>query len=128
MLGREVNHLPKDIALVYNEIRDSIKNNCYTSSILLGRKLIMHLSANKAGTKANSNFKQHINALKNNGYIPPNADKLLEFIRNLGNEQNHQIVIGEATSSRKMLKFIEVLLIFIYEMPKEFADDDDEKT
>jgi hypothetical protein len=115
-LGREIEHLPDDIQEVYDEIRDCIKVNCNTAAILLGRKLLMHLAVNKAESKVDNNFKQHMNNLKNKGFVPPNGNKLVEFIRDIGNEHNHQIIIGEYEQAEKMLRFIEMLLLFMYEM------------
>lgn len=122
-LGREIDNLPDDVQEVYDEIRDSIKSNCNTAAILLGRKLLMHLSVNKADSKANANFKTHIEQLQTKGYVPPGGDKLLEFIRELGNEQNHQIKIGDPDDAEKMLKFIEMMLLFMYEMNGFFEEE-----
>ncbi len=121
-LGKEIENLPDDVSEVYDEIRDCIKNNCNTAAIMLGRKLIMHLSVNKAEAKANDAFVKHIEHLKSTGYVPPNGYKLLEFIKNLGNQQNHEIVIGDPDEAEKMLKFIEVLLLFMYEVEGYFDE------
>ncbi|MGQ2985493.1 DUF4145 domain-containing protein [Flavobacterium sp.] len=122
MSGRDIDHLPEDVDEVYNEIRDCIKHGCYTASIMLGRKLIMHVSVNKAEANAKDTFQNHISHLKEKGYIPPNAEKLFDFIRKLGNEQNHEIVIGDPDDAEKMLRFIEMILLFIYEMPNSFEE------
>lgn len=119
MLGRDIKNLPDTVSDTYGEIRNSIKDSSYTGAILLGRKLIMHLAVDIAKAKEGESFVQYVDHLKKSGYIPPNGDKILTFIKNIGNEKNHEIKIGTKDEAEKMLKFIEVLLIFIYEFPVE---------
>ena len=121
-LGREIKKLPPDISQIYNEVRDSIKNRNFTGAELLGRKLIMHLAVDKAGAPSGRSFMEYVQHLKDSGYIPPNGDKWLEYVRKLGNEQNHEIKIGKSENCEKLLKFVEILLIFIYEFSGEFDD------
>ena len=82
----------------------------------------MHLAVNVAGAKEGEKFVQYIEHLKKSGYIPPNGDKILKYIKDLGNEKNHEIKIGTKEEAEKIIKFIEALLIFIYEFPSEFQD------
>ena len=125
MLGREINNLPENIKSVYGEIREDIKNNSFTSALLLGRKLIMHIAVDIAKAIEGLSFVKYIEHLKNSGYISPNGDKCLEYIRELGNEKNHEIKIGtEEEEAKRILKFIEILLIFMYEFPEEFNKEE----
>jgi hypothetical protein len=122
ILGRHINNLPTDVEQIYKEIRDSIKNASYTGALLLGRKLIMHLAVSVAGAKEGETFTAYVEHLKKSGYIPPSGDKILKYIKDLGNEKNHELKIGVKEENEKMLKFIEGLLIFIYEFPAEFEE------
>jgi hypothetical protein len=63
--------------------------------------------------------------LQSAGYIPPNGKAWIDYVKKLGNEKNHEIKIGTAEESSKILKFIEVLLIFIYEFAQETGGDKD---
>ncbi len=119
LLGRRIKKLPPDIKIIYTEIQKSIQNNCFTSAVLLGRKLIMHIAVNVAKAKEGENFIDYIEHLKKVGYVPPNTDEWLEYMRKLGNEKNHEIKIGKSEEAKKILNFIEMLLIFIY----EFSND-----
>jgi hypothetical protein len=123
-MGRQINQLPENIATIYSEIRDSIKNGAYSGSILLSRKLIMHLAVEKAQANERDSFVNYITALKDAHYIPPNGEKMLDFIRNLGNDQTHEIRVGNLDEATKVLKFVESLLIFMIEMPAEFEGKD----
>lgn len=119
VLGRNVESLPNDVAQIYEEIRDSIKCKSYTAAVLLSRKLIMHLSVNIAGAKEGLSFVEYVNYLGEARFIPPNGNEILDYIRKLGNEKNHELKIGTNEESVKILKFIEILLIFMYEFPLE---------
>jgi hypothetical protein len=94
IIGRNIDHLPKDVGEIYKEMREDVKNASYTSAILLGRKLIMHLAVDVAKAEEGEKFVKYIEHLKLSGYIPPNGDKALEYMKNLGNEKNHEIKIG----------------------------------
>lgn len=122
LLGRNIEKLPEDISEIYKEIRESIKVSNYTAAELLARKLIMHLAVNTAKAKEGETFVQYIEHLKSEGYIPPNGLAWIKYAKDLGNEKNHEIKIGNAEDSSKLLKFIEVLLIFIYEFAPEIKE------
>lgn len=122
LLGKPIRNLPVDVESIYSEIRESVKVSNYTSAVLLGRKLIMHIAVTTAGAEEGKTFKQYVQHLSSSHYIPPNADKLLEYIRELGNEKNHEIKIGLKEEAERILKFIEALLYFVYELEEEFSD------
>lgn len=122
ILGRNIKALPEDVEKIYKEIRGSIKDSLYTGALLLGRKLIMHLAVDIAGADEGKTFVAYIEHLEKSGYIPPTGDKVLTYMKDRGNEKNHQITIGTKEEAEKMLKFVEVLLIFMYETPAAFPD------
>jgi len=119
MLGRDIKNLPNDIEEVYREIRENIKNQSFTSAVLLGRKLIMHIAVDIANAKEGESFVAYIGYLKKSKYIPPNASKLLDYLRKLGNEKNHEINLANSEEANKILSFIEALLYFVYELGEE---------
>ncbi|MBI5356669.1 DUF4145 domain-containing protein [Candidatus Collierbacteria bacterium] len=122
MLGKTILNLPIGIERIYYEIRESMKNDCYTAAILLGRKLIMHIAVDVAQAKEGESFKDYIKHLASSNYIPPNAGRLLEYLKNIGNEKNHEIKIGEQEEATGILKFIEALLYFIYEIGEKLDE------
>lgn len=125
LLGRNIENLPSDISEIYREIRDSIKVGNYTAAQLLGRKLIMHLAVSVAGAKEGETFVQYVEHLKSANYIPPNGETWINYVKELGNEKNHEIKIGKIDEAKSILKFIEVLLIFIYEFGEKIKEEKD---
>jgi len=119
LLGRNIENLPSDIAEIYREIRESIKVSNFTAAQLLGRKMIMHLAVSVAEAKEGETFVQYVEHLKKTGYVPPNGEAWINYVKEMGNEKNHEIKVGNVDEASKILKFIEVLLIFIYEFAQE---------
>jgi len=122
LIGRIISNLPEDIEIIYKEIKEDVKNSSYTSAVLMGRKLIMHIAVDIAKAKEGLTFVEYIEHLKQSGHIPPNTDQWLEYMRQIGNEKNHEIKIGKKEEAERILKFVEMLLIFIYEFPAEFEE------
>jgi hypothetical protein len=123
LIGREIKHLPSDIETIYKEMRENLKNSAFTSTISLGRKLIMHLAVNVAEAPEGETFVKYVEYLKTSGYIPPNGINALDYMRKLGNEKNHELKVGTKDEAEKVIKFIEMLLIFMYEIPSEFQNE-----
>lgn len=123
LLGRNILHLPDNVADIYKEMREDLKNVSYTSTVLLGRKLIMHLAVDVANAQEGESFIKYVEHLRDSGFIPPNGGKILEYMKKLGNEKNHELKIGTKEEAEKIIKFIEMLLIFMYEVPNEFPQE-----
>ncbi len=123
MYGREVKGLPENIQMLYDECRTNYSNKCYTSSQMIARTLLMHIAVEQ-GAKEGETFAKYIDYLENNGFIPPNGKKWVDFIRKSGNVANHQIVIKEKEETEKVITFLSSLLLFIYELPNEMSEGD----
>lgn len=117
VLGREIQHLPHDIDAVYRECRKSAAQGAYTASVMLCRKLLMHIAVD-LGAKKNQGFTYYVEYLASNGYVPPNGKPWVDHIKDLGNEANHEIRLMTAEEAHRLLTFVEMLLIFLYEFPK----------
>lgn len=116
-LGIQINHI-KDVEIekLYDEADSCYSVGSYTASIMCCRKLLMSIAvANGAAEK--KNFITYVNYLNKEGYIPPNGRAWVDSIRKLGNEANHEIKLRTEAEASLMIKFIEMLLRFIYEMP-----------
>jgi hypothetical protein len=101
---------------LYNETRRCICSNSYTAAILCCRKMLMHIAVDKDADK-NQDFKYYVEYLLDKGHIAKNAVDWVDFIRKKGNEANHEILIMKKEDALLLLKFIEILLKTIYELP-----------
>ena len=115
-LGNDVKSLLSEIETLWSEIRKSTSNNSYTSAVLSGRKLLMHIAVAQ-GAKAGISFVEYVDYLVNNHFAPPNSKDWVDKIRSHGNEANHEIVIKKKEDAEEIMTFLEMLLKFIYEFP-----------
>ena len=114
--GKEVKGLPPLINILYGECRINYSNGCYTSSVLMARKLLMNIAVEQ-GADENKSFQYYVNYLDEKGYIPPNGKDWVDFIRSQGNEATHELIVREDVDAKKVLDFLASLLLFIYELP-----------
>jgi len=115
--GKPVVGIPDaPVAELYEEARRATRVNCYTSTILCCRKLLMHIAVS-LGAPEGENFVVYVNYLNNNHYTPPKSEPWVDHIRLMGNEANHEINIGKKEDAEELLTFIEMLLKFIFEFP-----------
>lgn len=115
-MGNEVKDLPPEIETIWSEIRGSTSQTAYTSAVLMGRKLLIHIAVN-AGAATGLSFVNYVDYLIDNHYAPPNSKQWIDRIRAHGNEANHEITIKKKEDAEEIMVFLEMLLKFIYEFP-----------
>jgi hypothetical protein len=115
--GNPVLHVPEPLNTLYEEARRDYSHNAYTSTVLVCRKILMHVAVDKESTLAGKSFKECVDWLGSSRYTPPGADKWIDKIRKKGNEANHEINIMEQTSAAELITYCEMLLKLIYEFP-----------
>lgn len=116
IFGRSVKNVPNDLNLLYEEARKCTKENCFTASVLLCRKMLMNIAVAQ-GAKEGLRFIEYINYLADNGFIPPNGRKWVDHIRKKGNEATHEIALMNESDAKDLIVFTEMLLMFLYEFP-----------
>lgn len=114
--GEPVQHLPIDIADLYQQARDCTAANAHTPAVLACRKILMHIAVDLKAAEG-LNFLQYVEYLAAQGYVPPNGKAWVDHIRKKGNEANHEIVLMRKQDSEELIDFVEMLLKFIYEFP-----------
>ena len=126
IIGNPVKHIPdSDIENLFNEAKACFSIGAYTSSVMCCRKLLMNISVSE-GAKEGAGFADYVNYLDENNYIPPNGKKWVDSIRKLGNEANHKIKFKTPKEAERILKFTEMLLRFIYELPGIMEETENE--
>jgi polyhydroxyalkanoate synthesis regulator phasin len=114
--GDEVKHLPVDLGKLYDEARYCVSVNSFTASVLVCRKILLHLAVNK-GAPTGQKFEEAVDYLVSKGYVPPDGKEWVDTIRKKGNEANHEIKLMNKTDAVELISFIEMLLKFMYEFP-----------
>src|SRR6266480_86987 len=121
--GESVSHIDNaKIAAIYEEARQCTSHAAYTAAVMLCRKLLMNIAVQQ-GAQENQSFQAYVEYLDNKGFVPPNGKKWVDAIRRRGNEANHEIQLMGEKDARNIVRFSEMLLRFIYEMPNLYEDE-----
>jgi hypothetical protein len=115
-LGATLNKVPDDgLKQLYDEARDSSAAGAYTGCVMLCRKILMNLAV-REGAKPNQSFKDYVDYLAANNFIPPKGKVWVDKIRDKGNEANHEIQAQSVQDAKDILHLVEMLLRFNYEI------------
>lgn len=115
--GAPVEHVPAELADLHHEARVAASAGAHTAAVLVCRKMLMHIAVDK-GAPAGESFHSYVSYLGNEGYIPPGGRAWVDYIRQRGNEANHEILIMSEADSTALITFVEMLLRIIYEFPR----------
>jgi len=110
--------LPDEIAGLYNEARKCVSVQAYTCAVMACRKLLMNI-AHAKGAPPNRSFAEYVDFLCDNGYVPPGGKPWVTHIRAKGNDANHEIPLMTEGDAKLLIRFAEMLLKFIYELPAQ---------
>ena len=91
--------------------------NAFVPAVLTARTILMHVAVEQ-GAKEKETFEFYVEFLVKNGFVPPNAKSWIDHIRLKGNAATHRIALMTRDDAEKVLRFIEMILLFIYEYPK----------
>lgn len=114
--GTAVHALPTDVEFLYDEARRCMSVAAYNTAVMACRKLLMHI-AHERGSGEKKNFKQYLDWLVQEHYVPPGGEGWADHIRDKGNEANHEIALLSQLDAEQVISFTELLLKFVYEMP-----------
>ncbi len=91
----------------------------YSLVVLGGRKLLMHIAVS-LGAEENLKFVEYVKYLEKQHYTPPKSKTWVKEIRDMGNESNHELILGTEEAATKIIKFLDLLMTFNY----EYADEE----
>lgn len=118
--GDDVDSLATEIESLYDEARQCISVNAFTASVMCSRKLLMNIAVSK-GAALGLSYKQYVDYLADNHYVPPGGEAWVDHIRQKGNEANHEISVMSKKDAEELITFLEMTLKFIYEFPARLA-------
>ena len=116
--GGEVEHVPKQLDKLYNEARSSTAAGAFTAAVMVCRKMLLNIAHEKGAGEADLKyFVTAVNWLDENHYIPPGSKPLVDYIKDKGNEANHEIALMSQKDAETLVRFVEHLLRTNYEVP-----------
>jgi hypothetical protein len=115
LFGPEIQGLPDDVKVAYNEAQRCMSVNALTACELICRKILMHVAVEK-GAKEGINFADYLTHLGNQGYITPPMKGWVDLIRQHGNKATHVLDAPDQKRAESTLMFTAELLRLIYEM------------
>ncbi len=121
--GSSVKGVSDNVNKVYEEARSCYAANAYTGTVLLCRKLLMHVAVD-LGADENLNFFDYVNYLDQHHFISVKSHDWIDQIRKYGNDANHEIHVNSQQDAQMILKFCEMLLKMNYEYPSMLEESD----
>jgi hypothetical protein len=115
--GHGVEHLPDDVATLYTECRRALQAEAFSASIMACRKILMHVAVDRGAPKKDTSFKQYVEYLDEHGYVPPDGKVWVDYIKDRGNDANHEIKSFTRDDADGVLMFTGALLRVVYELP-----------
>lgn len=125
--GRDVEHLPEDVARAYQQARDCIGVGANDAAALMLRNLIAHVAV-ECDAPVGKRYAEYVTWLRDNHYMPPGGDRWVDTLRKLGNETAHELIEVSDDQARLALAFAEQLIRHVYEatgMLNEVASAED---
>jgi hypothetical protein len=117
LFGSDVTGIEDDIKGLYREARTSLSVNAFTGAVMLCRKILMNVSVEK-GAKEGLRFAEYVEWLVDEGYAPKGSEGWVKYIKDRGNDANHEIVPMAKEDATGVLRFTEQLLRNMFELPE----------
>lgn len=111
-----VGNVPRDLAALYQEARQSAGAGAYTGAVMLCRKMLMNIAVQE-GAKEGLTFVEYIKYLEDNHYFSPKSKDFVTYIKDLGNEATHEIAPKTEDDALAAIEFVRALLSHNYELP-----------
>ena len=114
-LGGNVAGLTKEVETIYKEARDCLSVSAYTAAVMACRKILMNIAVAK-GAKEGQQFAPYVDWLLTEGWAPKGSEGIVKYVKDRGNEANHQIVAKDKDEAERVLKFTEQLLRNMFDL------------
>jgi hypothetical protein len=90
--------------------------NAFVPAVLMARTILMHIAVEQ-GADEGKDFTYYVDFLVDGGFVPPNAKGWVDHVRKKGNAATHRIALMGRDDAEKVLRFVEMILLFLYEYP-----------
>jgi hypothetical protein len=115
-LGATLTKLPEIVRTAYDEARDCSSVGAFTATVMIARKILMHVAVEEGAAK-DLKFFQYVDYLKEGGFVPPKGHDWVKRIKDRGNEANHELPAISQSDAEDIMHLVEMLLRFNYQMP-----------
>jgi hypothetical protein len=85
--------------------------------------MLMNIAVSE-GADQGLRFIEYVNYLAENGFVPPRGEAWVDYIRTRGNEATHEIALMTQDDAEAVVRFVEMLLRFIYAFPGLVPSED----
>ncbi len=120
---KEITNIDDEILKeLIKEFYDAKNLSLRSAATLLARKILMHIAVEQKLADEGIQFVLYVNALKESDLIGRNWKSRIDKIRNLGNEENHNIKIASIEELDNISEVIKILLSNIYLTPEKSTE------
>lgn len=112
----EIQHLPTDIQVLFNECKRAYSVGAYTCCVITARTLMANIAVEQ-GESVGKSFVDYVNFLQNNCLPAKTNNAWVDKIRILANDATHHLVIAKEQDANIVIKFIIAILKNVYEFP-----------
>ncbi len=114
--GEEIEHVPDEVSKLYQEARDCVSVGANHAAVMVCRKILMHVAVLQGAAEGES-FLAYVTFLVDHHLVPPNTEKWVDEIRQIGNDANHEIFDISGLDAAAAVDFAAMLLKLLYEFP-----------
>ncbi|GAG23001.1 unnamed protein product, partial [marine sediment metagenome] len=116
----------QEVKTLYREARDCMKVDACTAAVMCCRKLLMNIAVAE-GAQEGKSFKEYIKYLETQGFLSGKTTHWVKYIKDKGNEANHQIKVMERKDAELLITFVEAFLRHNYEFPAQLDKSESEE-
>ncbi|MFT9455716.1 MAG: DUF4145 domain-containing protein [Liquorilactobacillus hordei] len=117
--GTSIDNLPETVQSIYDEARNSYKAGAFTGVILIARKILANVAI-YFGAKDGENFVTYVDYLITEGYVPVKSRDWIDSIRKEGNEATHNQTSKNQEDAKRILDFVQMLLIINFKYNSDY--------
>jgi hypothetical protein len=116
-------HWPVEIARFWVQANENVKNENWDAAAVMARSALQ--AALRERRACGSSLKAEIEDLANKGILPSVMKEWSDELRFLGNESAHPRIGQSGPEPQEVkdaIKFLDFLLVYLYNLPKEISD------
>lgn len=125
VVGATFTKVPELVNRLYEEAKRALSVNSPTAVVMCCRKVLMHIAVELGAKTKGLSFAGSVDYLHTHHYINDRYKKWVEYIKDRGNDANHEISVVGPEEAIRVLFFTEMLLKMIYEYAAVLEDSDE---